>query len=213
MVSPATADRLLKPYRKREGHGISTTRSGTLLKKQIPVRTFNDWNETKPGFMETDLVAHCGINIVRNAIAVRSCFLKRQAHLVSMSNSRKARDVRKTSTTSLEAAPVCSWIAPVPSFTRSPPSAPPVSASTARPKELGIERPRGRNGRSVANVNTLISVVINVRTLQRSRSINAALLSIQRRFRYMNYLHPSKTGLKRRGFRKSHFYEKDVCLN
>ncbi|HEU5383789.1 MAG TPA: hypothetical protein VFV38_50970 [Ktedonobacteraceae bacterium] len=32
-VSPATADRLLKPYRKREGHGISTTRSGTLLKK------------------------------------------------------------------------------------------------------------------------------------------------------------------------------------
>lgn len=61
-VSPATADRILKPYRKREGHGISTTRSGTLLKKQIPVRTFNDWNETKPGFMEIDLVAHCGTN-------------------------------------------------------------------------------------------------------------------------------------------------------
>lgn len=31
-----------------------------MLKKQIPVRTFNDWNETKPGFMEIDLVAHCG---------------------------------------------------------------------------------------------------------------------------------------------------------
>jgi hypothetical protein len=61
-VSPATADRILKPYRKREGHGISTTRSGTLLKKQIPVRTFNDWNETQPGFMEADLVAHCGTN-------------------------------------------------------------------------------------------------------------------------------------------------------
>jgi hypothetical protein len=59
-LSPATADRILKPYRKREGRGISTTRSGTLLKKQIPVRTFNDWNETKPGFMEADLVAHCG---------------------------------------------------------------------------------------------------------------------------------------------------------
>lgn len=61
-VSPATADRILKPYRKREGHGISTTRSGTLLKKQIPVRTFNDWDEAQPGFMEVDLVAHCGTN-------------------------------------------------------------------------------------------------------------------------------------------------------
>lgn len=61
-MSPATADRILKPYRKHEGHGISTTRSGTLLKKQIPIRTFNDWNESKPGFMEADLVAHCGTN-------------------------------------------------------------------------------------------------------------------------------------------------------
>jgi Integrase core domain len=59
-MSPATADRILWPYRKQERHGISTTRSGTLLKKQIPVRTCNDWNETKPGFMEADLVAHCG---------------------------------------------------------------------------------------------------------------------------------------------------------
>ena len=59
-MSPATADRILQPYRKQERHGLSTTRAGTLLKKQIPVRTFNDWNETKPGFMEADLVAHCG---------------------------------------------------------------------------------------------------------------------------------------------------------
>jgi IS30 family transposase len=62
-MSPATADRILRPYRKREGHGISTTRSGTLLKKQIPVRTFNDWNESKPGFTEADPVAHCGSNV------------------------------------------------------------------------------------------------------------------------------------------------------
>jgi hypothetical protein len=59
-MSPATADRILQPYRKQERHAISTTRSGTLLKKPIPVRTLNDWNETKPGFMEADLVAHCG---------------------------------------------------------------------------------------------------------------------------------------------------------
>ena len=59
-MSPATADRLLRPYRKQERRGISTTRSGTLLKKQIPIRTFQDWNEVKPGFLEADLVAHCG---------------------------------------------------------------------------------------------------------------------------------------------------------
>lgn len=59
-MSPATADRILRPSRKQGAHGISTTRSGTLLKKQIPIRTFQDWNEAKPGFMEADLVAHGG---------------------------------------------------------------------------------------------------------------------------------------------------------
>jgi Integrase core domain len=59
-MSPATADRILQPYRKQEQHGISTTRSGTLLKKQIPIRTFQEWNDVKPGFLEADLVAHCG---------------------------------------------------------------------------------------------------------------------------------------------------------
>jgi len=59
-MSPATADRILRPYRKQERHGLSTTRAGTLLKKQIPIRTFQDWNEAKAGFMEADLVAHCG---------------------------------------------------------------------------------------------------------------------------------------------------------
>jgi hypothetical protein len=59
-MSAATADRMLRPYRKQERHGISTTRSGTLLKNQIPIRAFQDWNEVKPGFLEADLVAHCG---------------------------------------------------------------------------------------------------------------------------------------------------------
>src|SRR6266480_1553728 len=59
-MSPATADRMLRSYRKQGPRGITTTRSGTLLKKQIPIRTFQDWNEAKPGFLEADLVAHCG---------------------------------------------------------------------------------------------------------------------------------------------------------
>jgi hypothetical protein len=31
-----------------------------LLKSCIPIRTFADWPENKPGYVETDLVAHCG---------------------------------------------------------------------------------------------------------------------------------------------------------
>jgi hypothetical protein len=60
-LSPATADRLLA--RARQGvrpHGLSTTKPGTLLKQTIPVRTFSQWDDAKPGFVEVDLVAHCG---------------------------------------------------------------------------------------------------------------------------------------------------------
>src|SRR6266705_2634938 len=62
-MSAATADRLLRSQRGRGVHGISTTRAGTLLKQQIPIRTFEEWNETRPGFLEADLVAHCGTDI------------------------------------------------------------------------------------------------------------------------------------------------------
>ena len=60
-MSPSTIDRLLRPWRKFGGRrGLSTTRPGSLLKSSIPIRTFADWKENKPGFLEIDLVAHCG---------------------------------------------------------------------------------------------------------------------------------------------------------
>jgi hypothetical protein len=60
-VSPATLDRKLRPARRQaRGRGRSTTRAGSLLKHQVPVRTFADWDEARPGFTEIDLVAHCG---------------------------------------------------------------------------------------------------------------------------------------------------------
>ena len=59
-ISPATADRLLYEERHQEGHSLSTTRPGKLLKHKIAVRTFFDWDELVPGFMEADVVAHCG---------------------------------------------------------------------------------------------------------------------------------------------------------
>ena len=57
-LSPATADRVLRRF--RQPHGISTTKPGRLLKHQIPIRTFADWTDVRPGFFEADLVAHCG---------------------------------------------------------------------------------------------------------------------------------------------------------
>jgi hypothetical protein len=60
-ISAASIDRILAPARKSGvGKGRSTTKPGTLLKHQIPVRTFADWDEDKPGFLQVDLVAHCG---------------------------------------------------------------------------------------------------------------------------------------------------------
>lgn len=60
-LSAATADRLLARARAAtKPHGLSTTKPGTLLKAAIPVRTFAQWDDAQPGFMEVDLVAHCG---------------------------------------------------------------------------------------------------------------------------------------------------------
>ena len=62
-MSRATIDRCLRKARFNEPrHGISTTKPGTLLKKAIPIRTFTPWEDERPGFMEIDLVAHCGIS-------------------------------------------------------------------------------------------------------------------------------------------------------
>lgn len=60
-ISPATIDRLLAPVRKNLwDKERSATKPGTLLKHHIPIRTFADWNEHTPGFLEIDLVAHDG---------------------------------------------------------------------------------------------------------------------------------------------------------
>jgi hypothetical protein len=58
-ASAATLDRLLHPLRAQYKGGLSGTKPGTLLKNQIPIRTDN-WDITRPGFMEADTVAHCG---------------------------------------------------------------------------------------------------------------------------------------------------------
>jgi len=60
-ISAATIDRMLAPERARlEVRGRSGTKPGSLLKHQIPIRTFADWDDARPGFCEMDLVAHDG---------------------------------------------------------------------------------------------------------------------------------------------------------
>jgi len=62
-ISASTIDRLLfKERAKLRLKGRARTKPGTLLKNQIPIRTFADWDENKPGFVEVDLVSHDGGN-------------------------------------------------------------------------------------------------------------------------------------------------------
>ena len=63
-ISASTIDRLLKSEKDkfRLGKGRKGTKPGTLLKHSIPIRTFADWNDVKPGFVEVDLVGHDGGN-------------------------------------------------------------------------------------------------------------------------------------------------------
>ena len=61
-MSPSTIDRLLRPWRRLGGRrGFTTTKPGSLLKNSIlPIRTFVYWQEDCTGFLEVDLVYHCG---------------------------------------------------------------------------------------------------------------------------------------------------------
>lgn len=67
-ISAATIDRALAPTRaKTRGRGLCTTKPGSLLRNQIPIRTHN-WDINQPGFMEADTVAHCGNSLSGNFI-------------------------------------------------------------------------------------------------------------------------------------------------
>jgi transposase InsO family protein len=62
-ISPATIDRRLKGDRsKLDSRGRSHTKPGTLLKDSIPMRTWAEWDDARPGFVEIDLVGHDGGN-------------------------------------------------------------------------------------------------------------------------------------------------------
>jgi hypothetical protein len=73
-MSPATIDRPLKRARgKLPFRGRTVTKPGSLLKSAIPIRTFADWDENRPGFLEMDLVAHCGETTAGEYLHTLSC--------------------------------------------------------------------------------------------------------------------------------------------
>lgn len=63
-ISASTIDRLLVHDRRRINiKGRSRTKPGSLLKHQIPIKMWTDWNDSKPGFLEIDSVHHCGASL------------------------------------------------------------------------------------------------------------------------------------------------------
>ena len=61
-ISPSTMDRFRRTERRAAPRRRGGTKPGTLLKSQIPIRTFADWDDKRPGFTELDLVQHEGGN-------------------------------------------------------------------------------------------------------------------------------------------------------
>jgi hypothetical protein len=96
-ISAASIDRLLAADRRRLViRGRTHTKPGTLLRHQIPVRTFASWDEDRPGFLEVDLVSHDGgrpvgdwvqtlsaTDVASGWTETRACKNKAQLHVFS----------------------------------------------------------------------------------------------------------------------------------
>ena len=60
-VSAATIDRILARNPAQDGaRNRRRAGMGSAIRRSIPVRTFADWHSPPPGFLEVDLVEHCG---------------------------------------------------------------------------------------------------------------------------------------------------------
>lgn len=59
-MSAATIDRALRSVREKANLGVARRRTTSALRRSVPVRTFADWQDPQPGFVEADLVAHSG---------------------------------------------------------------------------------------------------------------------------------------------------------
>jgi hypothetical protein len=68
-ISAATIDRLLGDV-KLAASGGKRRRAGfySAIRREVPIRTFNDWKGPPPGFCEVDMVAHGGTSVAGSFI-------------------------------------------------------------------------------------------------------------------------------------------------
>jgi len=59
-MNAATIDRALREVRGQAGERRRRASPSAGVRRSVPVRTFADWDDPAPGFMEADLVAHDG---------------------------------------------------------------------------------------------------------------------------------------------------------
>jgi hypothetical protein len=61
-ISAATIDRLLRDVRERAFAGQRRRAGGVgnAIRRAVPIRTFSDWKDPLPGYLEVDFVEHCG---------------------------------------------------------------------------------------------------------------------------------------------------------
>lgn len=74
-MSSSTIDRLLRPYKLGLNlRGKATTKPGKILIERIPIKTFSEWRNTEPGYVEVDMVAHWGREFTRGVLLhVKQC--------------------------------------------------------------------------------------------------------------------------------------------
>jgi len=72
-ISSASIDRCLRSRRMKSPRGLSTTKPGTLLRQAIAIQTVTPWDEERPGFLEIDLVAHCGDSAAGQFLVTLTC--------------------------------------------------------------------------------------------------------------------------------------------
>ncbi|MFC7697405.1 hypothetical protein ACFQX9_11920 [Bradyrhizobium sp. GCM10028915] len=68
-ISAATIDRLLMDV-KLAAAGRRRAGFYSAIEREVPIRTFSDWNSTVPGFCEVDMVAHGGTSVAGSFIQI-----------------------------------------------------------------------------------------------------------------------------------------------
>ncbi len=106
-MSSASIDRHLAPERDRlVVRGRSHTKPGTLLKSQIPTRTWAEWSEDIAGFVEIDLVGHEGGKSGEFCFTLTSPTSPRAGPSTSRSRTRRPSGCSRPSNTSLPSSPI-----------------------------------------------------------------------------------------------------------